>query len=78
VLNINDANRCLGGRRYLVWKFDVAAAGGFVAPAPRHVANGIATAAEDKHGLAVPKKQILNSNRKSTQNKKIACTMDKR
>ena len=65
----------MGVRKNLVRKFDVAAAGGFVAPAPRHVANGIATAAEDKHGLAVPKKQILNSNRKSTQNERIACTM---
>ena len=52
---------------HLVRQLDVAAAGCFIAPTARHIADGVAAAAENKHGLAVPKERIVNANRKSTQ-----------
>ena len=39
---------------HLVRQLDVAAAGCFIAPTARHIADGVAAAAENKHGLAVP------------------------
>ena len=39
---------------HLVGQLDVAAAGCFIAPTARHIADGVAAAAENKHGLAVP------------------------
>jgi hypothetical protein len=41
----------------LIGQLDVAAARSFVAPAARDVTDGIAAAAEHKHGLAVPERQ---------------------
>ncbi len=52
---------------HLVWELDVAAACGLVAPAPGDVADGVAAASENKHGLAKPEESGLQP---KTTNKK--------
>ncbi len=60
-----------GGRAaYLVGQLDVDAARGLVAPASRHVADSVATAAEDQHGLAVPEEKRLQAKANAQQAEK--------
>jgi hypothetical protein len=55
-------NRLLGERAAdLVGQLNVDAARGLVAPASRHVADSVAAAAEDEHGLTVPAEKRLQA-----------------